>query len=146
MPRLPDHALFALRCRRCNARLKSSRKTTGNLQNLFCRRWAAPGSKRCKLHGAKSTGPRSPAGKARSIAAMVEGRRRWLAGLKAAGMKAPCGRKPGPGAKVRAREAERRAALTTAERFVEDHNAALAAGLNALDGLRARLAGAARKI
>jgi hypothetical protein len=74
------------------------------------------------------------------MARVVEGRRRWLARVKAAGIKAPCGRKPGPSKKVRARlEAERRATMTPAERFVEDHNAALAAGLKALDAIEARL-------
>jgi hypothetical protein len=77
------------------------------------------------------------------MARVVEGRRRWLARVKAAGIKAPCGRKPGPSKKARARrEAERRAALTPAERFVEDHNATLAAGLKALDAIEARLVGA----
>jgi hypothetical protein len=37
------------------------------------------------------------------------------------------------------REAKRLAAMTPAERFVEDHNAALAAGLEALDAIEARL-------
>jgi hypothetical protein len=72
---------------------------------------------------------------------MVEGRSKWLASLKAARIKCPCGRKPGPSKKRLARrEAERRAAMTPAERFVEDHNAALAAGLKALDAIEARVA------
>jgi hypothetical protein len=71
---------------------------------------------------------------------MVEGRRKWLAASKALGLKSPCGRKPGPSRKaLAAREAERRAAMTPAQRFVEDHNAALAAGLMALDAIEARI-------
>ena len=71
---------------------------------------------------------------------MVEGRRKWLASLKLKGIKCPCGRKPGPSKRTLARlEAERRAAMTPAERFVEDHDAALAAGLKALDAIEARL-------
>jgi hypothetical protein len=58
-----------------------------------CKNWALPGSKRCRLHGGMSTGPRTPEGMARTVAAMVEGRRRWLAQLQAEGKKAPCGRK-----------------------------------------------------
>jgi hypothetical protein len=42
-----------------------------------------------------STGPKTPEGKARVVAAMVEGRRRWLAQLKAEGRKFPGERKPG---------------------------------------------------
>jgi hypothetical protein len=40
------------------------------------------------------------------------------------------------------REVERRAALTPAERFIEDHNATVAAGLKALGAIEARLVGA----
>jgi hypothetical protein len=42
-----------------------------------------------------STGPRTPEGKARVVAAMIAGRRRWIERLKAAGKKIPGGRKPG---------------------------------------------------
>jgi hypothetical protein len=42
-----------------------------------------------------STGPKTPEGKARVVAAMVEGRRRWIERLKAEGRKIPGGRKPG---------------------------------------------------
>jgi hypothetical protein len=44
----------------------------------WCRNWPVHGKKRCRLHGGFSTGPRTPEGKARTIAAMVEGRRRLL--------------------------------------------------------------------
>ena len=62
---------------------------------LWCRNWPVPGKKRCRFHGGKATGARTAEGKARVIAAMVEGRRKWLAELKAQGLKAPCGRKAG---------------------------------------------------
>ena len=42
------------------------------------------GSVRCHLHGGRSTGPKSADGKARSVAARVEGRKRWLQRQKAA--------------------------------------------------------------
>jgi hypothetical protein len=42
-----------------------------------------------------STGPKTPEGKARVVAAMVEGRRRWVEKMKAEGRKFPGGRKPG---------------------------------------------------
>jgi hypothetical protein len=60
-----------------------------------CRNWAVRGKKRCRLHGGFSTGPRTPEGKARTIAAMVEGRRRLLEKLKAEGKPVPWGRKKG---------------------------------------------------
>ena len=60
-----------------------------------CRNWPVRGKKRCRLHGGFSTGPRTPEGKARTIAAMVEGRRRLLEKLKAEGKPVPWGRKRG---------------------------------------------------
>ena len=57
--------------------------------------WAVRGSRRCRLHGGVSTGPRTPEGKALTIAAMVEGRRRLLEKLKAEGKPVPWGRKRG---------------------------------------------------
>ena len=44
---------------------------------------------------ALSTGPRTPEGKARVVAAMVEGRRKWVARRRAEGRKFPAGRKRG---------------------------------------------------
>jgi hypothetical protein len=113
-----------------------------------CRNWPVKGRKRCKFHGGLSTGPVTSEGKARVVAAMVEGRRRWVERMKAEGKPLPGGAKPGvtpPAiiarrrAKAMKREAERLAAMTPAERFVEDHNAALVAGLRALDAIEARL-------
>jgi hypothetical protein len=42
-----------------------------------------------------STGPKTPEGKARVVAAMVAGRRRWVEKMKAEGRKFPGGRKLG---------------------------------------------------
>ena len=55
---------------RCGARVRS--------RCGFCRKWPVPGTERCRWHGGLSTGARTPEGKARSIAAMREGRQRWL--------------------------------------------------------------------
>lgn len=41
-----------------------------------CRKKSEPGRKRCKFHGGKSTGPRTPEGRARIAEAQ---RRRWQA-------------------------------------------------------------------
>ena len=66
----------------------------------FCRRWPVPGKTRCRLHGGRSTGALTVDGKARSLAAMRAGRRRWLEETrvkKAAGEieRFPAGRKSG---------------------------------------------------
>jgi hypothetical protein len=50
---------------------------------------------RCWMHGGASTGPRTPEGKARVVAAMVEGRRKWVARQRAEGRKFSSGRKRG---------------------------------------------------
>ena len=65
-----------------------------------CRRWPVPGRTRCKLHGGLSTGARTPEGKARVLAALIEGRQRWMEEMrraKKAGLIArfPGGRKSG---------------------------------------------------
>ena len=67
-----------------------------------CRRWPVPGRTRCRLHGGLSTGAKTPEGKARVLAALIEGRQRWLEEMRAkkdAGLIArfPGGRKPGHG-------------------------------------------------
>jgi hypothetical protein len=79
---------WQLRRRRCNARCRQS-------PLRYCRNWAIRGKTRCKFHGGMSTGPKTPEGKARVVAAMVEGRRRWIERLKAEGRKIPGGWKPG---------------------------------------------------
>jgi hypothetical protein len=50
---------------------------------------------RCRFHGGLSTGPRSPDGKAKVVAAMVEGRRAWIARVGTEGGKLNSGRKTG---------------------------------------------------
>ena len=72
-----------------------------------CRRWPVPGRTRCRLHGGLSTGAKTPEGKARVLAALIEGRQRWLEEMRAkkkAGLIArfPGGRKSGP--RMRRRE------------------------------------------
>src|ERR1700738_5539010 len=62
---------WQLRRRRCNAHCKQP-------PLHYCRNWAIRGKTRCKFHGGMSTGPKSQAGKAKVVAAMVEGRRRWI--------------------------------------------------------------------
>ena len=74
--------------RRCNAHCKQP-------PLRYCRNWAVPGRNRCRFHGGMSTGPKTPEGKARVVAAMVAGRHRWVERMKAEGGKFPCGRKPG---------------------------------------------------
>src|SRR5690242_2858143 len=39
---------------------------------------ASSNNGRCRFHGGLSTGPKTPETKARSVAAMQEGRRRWV--------------------------------------------------------------------
>jgi hypothetical protein len=91
--------------RRCDARLpvrdivRDRAIRAGELEKYLrrnrCKKWAVRGKKRCRLHGGFSTGPRTAEGKARTIAAMVEGRRRLLEKLKAEGKPVPWGRKRG---------------------------------------------------
>ena len=50
---------------------------------------------RCRVHGGASTGPKTPEGKARVVAAMVEGRRKWVEARRAEGRKFSAGRKRG---------------------------------------------------
>jgi hypothetical protein len=71
---------------RCRARRKSGLG--------FCRLRPVPGKSRCRFHGGLSTGPKTQEGKAVVVAAMVEGRKRWIERMKAEGKKFPTGRKP----------------------------------------------------
>jgi hypothetical protein len=98
--------LKRLRRRRCGARTRRNiiardrAVQEGRLAKFlrhsgYCKNWALPGSARCRLHGGLSTGPRTPQGKARTVAALKAGRIRWLAKLKSEGKPAPCGRKRG---------------------------------------------------
>jgi hypothetical protein len=71
---------------------------------------------RCRVHGGMSTGAKTPEGKARAIAAMVEGRRKYVERLKAEGMPFPWGAKR----KIdRPNENERKAALVRKELLKE---------------------------
>ena len=82
--------------RRCHARVKNRGPSyrlveyapmqRARRRSDRCQNWALPGSRRCRLHGAFSTGARTPEGKQRQ----AEGRRRWLERLRAGG------KKPGP--------------------------------------------------
>jgi hypothetical protein len=79
-----------------------------------------PGKTRCRFHGGLSTGPRTSEGKVRAVAAMVEGRRRWVERMKAEGRKFPGGRKVGvrwTTAAMRAR-AEKEQAPRTLDDFI----------------------------
>jgi hypothetical protein len=94
------------RLQRCNARRRRTdaalyrAERQGRLMKYlrsssWCRNWPVRGKKRCRLHGGRSTGPTTPEGMARTIAAMKAGRLRWLAQLKSEGKQIPCGRKKG---------------------------------------------------
>ena len=66
----------------------------------FCILRPVPGKRRCRFHGGRSTGPRTPEGKASSAAARTAGLERWREEMRAkiaAGeaTKFPGGRKPG---------------------------------------------------
>ena len=86
------------RRRRCDARVKNLFKIGKNgvrvTRGLFCKGWAMENG-RCWVHGGASTGPRTPEGKARVVAAMVEGRRKWVERRRAEGKKFLAGRKRG---------------------------------------------------
>jgi hypothetical protein len=64
------------------------------LRHPRCQAWAMPNG-RCRFHGGLSTGPRSPEGKARVVAAMVEGRRAWVERVHGEGGTFKSGRKSG---------------------------------------------------
>ena len=86
------------RRQRCDARVKNLFRIGKNgvrvTRGLFCKGWAMENG-RCWVHGGASTGPRTPEGKARVVAAMVEGRRKWVERRRAEGRKFPAGRKRG---------------------------------------------------
>jgi hypothetical protein len=130
------------RRRRCDARIKNHFKLMPNgsirTRSPFCQSWAMKGKTRCRMHGGASTGPRRPEGKARVVAAMVKGRRRWVERMKAEGRRFPGGRKAGeawltPAMKERRqaeglrREAQRWASMTSAQRLAEQQAAERAA-------------------
>jgi hypothetical protein len=87
------------RRKRCDAWVKQlsviSKKTGVRVtRGPRCRGWALE-SGRCRVHGGLSTGPRTPEGKARSVAAKQEGRFKWIARVQAEGGVLPFGRKTG---------------------------------------------------
>ena len=91
----PAAAAPSRRCR-CDAQVKNLFRIGKNgvrvTRGFFCKAWAMENG-RCWVHGGASTGPRTPEGKARVVAAMVEGRRKWVARRRAEGRKIPAGRK-----------------------------------------------------
>lgn len=116
--------------RRCDAINKQVAYITKDgatrIRSPRCRRWALAGKTRCRLHGGFSTGPKTEEGKARVVAAMVEGRRAWAERMKAEGRKFPGGRKSGSKwitPKMRAREELER--LVDGARAVENARQAL---------------------
>ena len=65
---------------RCDADIKNPvvfKKGFRRARGPKCRNWAMPNG-RCRLHGGLSTGPKTEAGRARSLAALQAGRRNWL--------------------------------------------------------------------
>lgn len=93
--------------RRCDARIPSSEgrlhraDRCGHLAQYLrrsghrCRNWPVRGKKRCRFHGGYSTGPTTPEGLARTVAALQAGRTRWLRRLRDEGSPIPFGRKRG---------------------------------------------------
>ena len=82
---------------RCDARIKNPVKRKNGIATIRgprCRAWAMENG-RCRVHGGASTGPKSPEGKARVVAAMVEGRRKWVERRRAEGRRFTAGRKGG---------------------------------------------------
>src|SRR5579871_1869723 len=86
------------RRQRCDAQVKNLFRIGKNgvplTRGPLCKGGAMENG-RCWLHGGASTGPRTPDGKARVVAAMVEGRRKWVARQRAEGKKFPAGRTRG---------------------------------------------------
>ena len=80
----------------CGAMCKARRNRYDlSRRQRLCKNSPVAGRTRCRFHGGASTGAITPEGKARSIAAMVEGRRQWLERMQDEGKKIPCGRKAG---------------------------------------------------
>lgn len=83
--------------KRCDARVKHPVKFKNGVaiaRNPRCRAWAMP-SGRCRVHGGWSTGPRTPEGMANTVAALIEGRIKWIARVRARSGVLPMGRKTG---------------------------------------------------
>jgi hypothetical protein len=133
------------RRRYCDAHCKSS-------LNFYCRNWPVPGKTRCRFHGGLSTGPRTSDGKEMAVAAMVEGRRRWVERMKAEGKKFPGGRKAGvrwttPRMRAKAATEEERPQSTLDEFVVglrEERSRRAAEALNAAFNTKAQRRAAIR--
>jgi hypothetical protein len=83
-------------CRRCGARIKNlfaTKEGRNFTRSPRCKNWAMANG-RCRVHGGASTGPRTAEGKARVVAAMVEGRRKMVERRRAEGKRAPGGLRP----------------------------------------------------
>ena len=81
----------------CDARVKNPVKRKNGVAIYSwprCRAWAMPNG-RCRVHGGASTGPKSAEGKARVVAAMVEGRCKWVERRRAEGRRFSAGRQGG---------------------------------------------------
>jgi hypothetical protein len=94
----------------CNAKLLN--------RDVYCQSPPLSGKRRCARHGGKSTGPRTPDGMAHVAERMSQGRRRWIARMRAEGLPLPfAGFKPKGSGKTReVREAE--AQTRRSERFL----------------------------
>jgi hypothetical protein len=131
--------------RRCDARTKhTAARKAGKLRGISwrCRKWAVPGKTRCYLHGGKSTGPRTPEGKAASLAARLEGRRRRIAQLALEGKKIATGHNGGRYPKDWPPEMRHRTPKVSTLQQIEANSAAWAAEQKALKkelALRRRL-------
>lgn len=80
----------------CGAMCKSRRfRYDLTRRQRVCQNPPIPGRTRCRFHGGASTGATTPEGRAKSVAAMVTGRRAWLERLQNEGKKIPCGRRAG---------------------------------------------------
>jgi hypothetical protein len=88
------------RRKRCNALLRHpwTKAPDGRfkLRNPRCQAWGMANG-RCRFHGGLATGPRSPEGKARVVAAMIAGRRAWVERIHDEGGTFKSGRKTGAG-------------------------------------------------
>ena len=138
----PAGLLSLSKGRRCDAWIKNPIRTAMNgvrvARSLRCRAWAME-SGRCRVHGGSSSGPRTPEGKALSVAAKQAGRREWIARVRSRGGALPFGRKKGEAwvtepMRERARAEARRLGFS---RFTLDRALTLAL-LGSANGDRAR--------
>jgi hypothetical protein len=135
--------------KRCGARVKNPIKRRAHgvaiVRGPFCNAWAMQNG-RCRVHGGASTGPKSPEGKARVVAAMVEGRRKWVERRRAEGRRFTAGRKGGEAWVTDAMRDRARAEARKlgAGRFTLDRSLTLALLRSAKDDPAARATAKAR--